>query len=229
MHQNSLKVLWIYLVLAGSFCFPGLAQDPDAGNLPVDSLSTPFRKGRWLSGLNGSFSSFTLRIQSDEEPVTSNAYGLQIFTGLFFKDRWFAGLSVFAESSTGQGLVSRESESLLIGPLATYYFLEEPYGSLYLSLLPGYLRVRESGSVEFNDQVIRETSEGPGFATRISLGFAYAISDSIVLDVGVGSTFAWLDAEFSSSISGDTRSESIFSNSTFFSFGFNVLLDEFFF
>jgi hypothetical protein len=217
------------LICAGCFTYSGVAQDLDANNLAKDSLLTPFRKGRWLSGLNGSFSSFTLKVQSTENLVSTNAYGLGIFTGTFFKDRWFAGLSIFAESATGRGLIDRESESLLVGPLASYYFLKEPYGSLYLSVLPGYLRIRESGSFELEDQIVQETSEGPGFAARIRLGFAYVISDRIVLDVGVGSTFAWLDTEFTSSIRDNSLNESIFSNTTFFSFGFNVLLDEFFF
>jgi hypothetical protein len=217
--------LIVFLVLfAGSFVIEIQAQDSIN-----DSISTPFRKGRWLSGLNGSFSSSTLKIESTENLVSNNAYGLGIFTGTFIKERWFVGFNIFAESSSGRGLIDRETETLLIGPNAAYYFLDETYGSLYLSVLPGYLRIRESNSFEFEDQVLRETFEGPGFALRMRLGFAYVVSNRIVLDVGVGSTLAWVETTFSSDIRGTTRNQSIFSNSTFFSFGFNVLLDEFFF
>jgi hypothetical protein len=222
-HLPRFLIAFIVLFLGGFVC------EIHAQDSASDSISTPFRKGRWLSGLNGSFSSATLKVESTENLISNNAYGLGIFTGTFIKDRWFVGFNIFAESSSGRGLIDRETEALLIGPSATYYFLDETYGSLYLSVLPGYLRVRESNSFEFENQVFRETFEGPGFGARMRLGFAYVISDRIVLDVGVGSTLAWVETTFSSDIRGNSRNQSIFSNSTFFTFGFNVLLDEFFF
>lgn len=194
-----------------------------------DSVNTPFRKGRWLSGLSGSFSSSALEISSEEELVSSNSYNLEIFTGHFFKDRWFLGINLLAGRSEGSGLVERESENFLIGPSVSYYFLKESYGSLYLSVLPGYIRIRETSSVDLESRLVEQTVEGPGFALRTRLGYAYVISDRIVLDVGVGTSLAWLDVDLQSDALGVDQQESIFSNSTFFTFGFNVLLDEFFF
>lgn len=194
-----------------------------------DSVVTPFRKGRWLSGLRGSFSSNTLEVNNSSDLVSSNSYNLEMFTGVFFEDRWFLGGNVLAGRSSGSGLINRESETFLIGPSLAYYFLKESYGSLYLSTLPGYLRIRETSGVEFGEQVINQTLEGPGFALRTRLGYAYVISDRIVLDVAVGTTLAWVSAEFDPANGEEKRTDSIFSNATFFSFGFNVLLDEFFF
>ncbi|MGA9238513.1 hypothetical protein [Robiginitalea sp.] len=211
------------------YCFSGTAQQISPDNLSQDSVLTPFRKGRWLSGLSGTFNSSTLNIESSDNLVSANSYGLEIFTGTFFKDRWFLGANVFVNSNTGNGLIKKESESLLVGPSFSYYFLKEPYGSLYMSVLPGYFRIRESATVEPGGGLIQEKAEGPGFATRIRLGFAYVISDRIVLDVGLGTNLAWIDVDFVSTIEQTSRTESIFSNTTFFSFGFNVLLDEFFF
>jgi hypothetical protein len=182
-----------------------------------------------LSGLGGSFNSNTLKLASSEELFSSNSYGIEIFTGKFFKDRWFAGFNVIAISSSGSGLIERESESLLIGPSLSYYFMKEPYGSLYASVLPGYIRVREEGSFLNEGEILNQRAEGPGFATRLRLGFSYVISRRIVLDVGVGTNLAWLDLSYLSEFEDASRQESIFSNGTFFSFGFNVLLDEFFF
>ncbi len=200
------------------------AQDTSA-----DTLSTPFKKGKWLSGLSGSFSSSTLKLESNDELFTANSYGIEIFTGAFFKDRWFAGFNVLAFKSSGAGVVERESESLLIGPSVSHYFLKEPYGSLYVNVLPGYIRFREEGSVSDEAGVTTQLAEGPGFATRIRLGYSYVISQRIVLDVGVGTSLAWLDVKYTSGSEPIPRNESVFSNATFFSFGFNVLLDEFFF
>ena len=202
-----------------------LAQDTNKN----DTVATPFKKGRWLSGLNGSFSSNVLKLDTRDELISTNSYGLQIFTGIFFRERWFAGINVLAISNNGSGLIERESESLVIGPSVSHFFLKEPYGSLYVSLLPGYIRIREENIVGIGNQISRQTMKGPGFTTRIRLGYSYVISKRIILDVGVGTQFAWLDVSYKSDIEETVFEESIFSNATFFSFGFNVLLDEFFF
>lgn len=224
-----IKFPWaLWLVLIAFYLSNPASQlrAQDAGN---DSIATPFRKGRWLSGLNGSYSSNTLKLESSDELFSANSYGLEIFTGVFFRDRWFAGFNVLALSSSGAGLIERESESLLIGPSVNHYFMKEAYGSLYVTVLPGYIRIREEGSVGTGIQEVSQSAEGPGFAARIRLGFSYVISQRIVLDVGVGTTLSWLDVEYQSDILESSRNEAIFSNATFFSFGFNVLLDEFFF
>ena len=220
---------WMAICMVILICSPGSAQQVSQDNVSQDSVLTPFRQGRWLSGLSGTFNSSSLNIESSDNLVSANSYGLEIFTGTFFKDRWFLGANVFVNSSTGDGLIKKESESMLIGPSLGYYFLKEPYGSLYLSVLPGYFRIRESATLEPEGEFIQELAEGPGFATRMRLGFAYVISDRIVLDVGLGTSLAWVDIDFTSTIEQTDRTESIFSNSTFFTFGFNVLLDEFFF
>jgi hypothetical protein len=200
-----------------------------AQDIQGDTLETPFQKGRWLSGLSGSFTSNTLKLASSEELFSTNGYGIEIFTGKFFKDRWFIGLNVLAASSSGAGLIERKSESLVLGPSLSHYFLKDSYGSLYVSVLPGFIRIREEGTVLLSGEVLNQKAEGPGFATRIRLGYSYVISRRIVLDVGVGTNLSWLDLSYSSELESVERQEAIFSNATFFSFGFNVLLDEFFF
>lgn len=225
-HVFSLTLWTLFsFLLCVAFAPPLYSQDTQA----TDSTSTPFRKGRWLSGLNGSFSSNTLKLGSSDELFSSNSYGIEIFTGTFFRDRWFVGLNVVANSSSGSGLIERETESLIIGPSLSYYFLKESYGSLYVSVLPGYIRVREEGSVFVEGESLDQKVEGPGFGTRIRLGYSYVISRRIILDVGVGTNLSWLDVSYDSEIEGIDQQESIFSTGTFFSFGFNVLLDEFFF
>ncbi len=195
----------------------------------TDSITTPFRKGKWLSGLSGSFSSNTLELKSSDELFSTNSYGIEIFTGTFFKDRWFLGFNVAAISSSGAGLIERESETMLLGPSVSHYFLKESYGSLYASVLSGYIRIREQGAVSIGGEEFGQKAEGPGFVTRIRLGYSYVISRRIVLDVGVGTNLSWLNLTYNSDIESISREESIFSNATFFSFGFQVLLDEFFF
>ncbi len=229
MFQISQKIIFTTLFLAGIGCFSGMSQDAGANTVSKDSSVTPFQKGRWLTGLNGSFNSSTLELRSSDDLIATNSYALEIFSGTFFKDRWFLGANIVARSSSGNGLVDTESETLLIGPSIQYYFLNESYGSLYVSVLPGYIRLRESSTLEVGNRSVTELAEGPGFAIRTRLGFAYALSKRVILDVGVGSTFNWIDVRYDSELQQNVFKESIFANSTFFSFGFNVLLDEFFF
>lgn len=210
LHTGSLNRVW--------------AQD-----MQGDTLETPFLKGRWLSGLSGSFSSNTLKLESEDELISSNSFALEVFTGTFFRDRWFVGLNMLASNSSSAGLFARQSETLLIGPSVSHYFLREHYGSLYLNVLPGYIRIREEDSVRDPDTTSEQLAEGQGFSSRIRLGYSYVIGRRIVLDVGVGTNLSWLGVEYTLEGEAGSRSENLFSNTTFFSFGFNVLLDEFFF
>lgn len=205
------------------------SEDLQAQGADIDSVNTPFQKGRWMSGLNGSLSSSTLKLQSADDLVSTSAFDLQIFTGAFFKDRWLVALNLIVGSSNSAGLIETESERLVIGPSVSHYFLKDPFGSLYMSVLPGFIRVREVGSFKDQESVVRQQAEGPGFATRIRLGYSYVISKRIVLDVGVGTSLSWLKVDYESGLEELRQKETIFANSTFFSFGFNVLLDEFFF
>lgn len=182
-----------------------------------------------MTGLNGSFSSNTIEIGSADGLASTNQYGLEISTGWFFRDRWFLAANVNAQRGSGGGFIERDFETFLIGASVTYYFLKDHFGSLYLSALPGYVRLRDETRFERTDEILAETVEGPGFGLNLRLGYSYVINDIIVLDVGLDNGFAWLDVEVASDIDGLQLEQSIFNNSTTFSFGFKVILDEFFF
>jgi len=96
----------------------------------ADTLPTPFRKGRWMTGLNGSFSSNTVEIGSANGLASTNQYGLEISTGWCFRERWFIGANVNANRGSGGGFIERDFESLLIGASVRYYFLKDHVGAL---------------------------------------------------------------------------------------------------
>jgi len=182
-----------------------------------------------MTGLNGSFSSNTVEIGSTEGLASTNQYGLEISTGLFVKDRWFIGAHVNAQRGSGGGFIERDFETFLIGPSVSYYFLKDHFGSLYLRMLPGYVRLRDETRFEQATALITENVEGPGFGLNFRLGYSYVINDIIVLDVGLDNGFAWLDVKVESDLDNVDLQQDIFNNSTTFSFGFSVILDEFFF
>lgn len=206
------------------------SQEQESGlDQKQDSLTTPFRKGRWLSGLNGSFSSTNLRLEAENEQISTIQYGLEIFTGTFIYDRWFLGLSLLANRTSGSGFIERDLETFTIGPTVSRYFLKDHYGSLYLSGTPGIIIVRDEAAFEIDGATSNRSLEGPGVSIRLRLGYSYVISDKIILDVGLDNSFIWYDVELVTDPPQNVSKDTIFTNSTAFSFGFIVLLDEFFF
>jgi len=193
-----------------------------------DSI-TPFKKGRWLTGLSGSFTSNTSKIGNSNEKISTNTYGIELTTGNFFRDRWLLGGLLSAERVSGGGKVERDLETLFIAPIISFYFSKNNQGSLFLSFAPGYMRFREETSISLNEQSIVERIEGPGFGAILSLGYSYVIHNRIAFDIGLNVNNYWLNTVQESLPLGSSKNENININGIKFFFGFNVLLDDFFF
>ena len=199
------------------------AQD----SIVTDSTTTPFRKGRWLSGITGGINSSKVEIESEEDPTSSNEYSINIIGGNFIQDRWLLGGIIQLDRSDADGLADFTTETLFIGPLVTRYLSDAERGALYLSLSPGYTRYRNL--VRFSDVQTEneEQSEGSGFGLYISLGYSYVVLDRITFDIGVGLAQRWLDVERSTQPGDVVFSDSINLRDLSFTFGFRVLLDSF--
>lgn len=206
-----------------------LSQQSWGQEIKSDSLTTPFQQGRWLTGLSGSFSSNTNEIGSSNDKYFTNTYSLELETGKFFKDRWLFGGVLIAVRGNGSGNVERDDESLFIGPSIAHYFSKSSQGSLFLSLAPGYVRFRNETTIIQNNISITESIKGPGFGLRLSLGYSYVIKNRFAFDIGLNLTQFWLNTELESFPGGTITSQNVSVNGVNFSFGFNVLLDDFFF
>lgn len=198
------------------------AQDSSA-----DSTSTPFRQGRWLTGITGTISSSANESKSTDERTSSNEYALNILGGKFFRDRWLVGGIVQMDRSDADGLTDLNTESLFLGPLVTHYFSASEHGSLNLTLAPGYTRY--NNTIRFIDDLEEniETSEGSGFGFIINLGYSYVVFDRIAFDIGVALTQRWLNVERRLEPGDIVFSDDINLRDISFSFGFRVLLDRF--
>lgn len=199
-----------------------IAQD----SIPTDSLTTPFRKGRWLTGITGSINSDRNETKSTDEVTTSNEYALNIVGGNFFKDRWLVGGIIQADRSDADGTTDINTETLFVGPLLVHYFSDSPRGSLFLSGAPGYTRYRNL--VSFADGLIenQEISEGSGFAFIINLGYSYVVFDRIAFDIGFGVSQFWVDVDRELQPGGSISSDNVKIRNYNLSFGFRVLLDR---
>ncbi|MGB5238970.1 MAG: DUF481 domain-containing protein [Flavobacteriaceae bacterium] len=196
-------------------------------NSTADSTITPFRKGRWLTGITGTISSSVNETKSTDERTSSNEYALNIVGGNFFRDRWLVGGIVQMTRSDADGLTDLNSESLFLGPLISRYFSDSDRGSLFLTLSPGYTRY--NNTISFMDDLDEnfEESEGSGFGFIVSLGYSYVILDRVSFDIGVSLSQSWLNVERRLEQDEVVFSDDINLRDISFSFGFRVLLDRF--
>ena len=206
-----------------------LGQTTFSQVIDIDSLNTPFRRGRWLTGLSGNISSRTNKEVNADEKTNTNSFGLNFSTGKFVKDRLLVGARLNTDRASSTGNFERTTESLFIGPFVSHYLSKNHRGSLFTTLSPGYIRYREETS--FNDLTnsISELSEGGGFGTLLGLGYSYIINDQIAFDIGFDLNLFWVNIEQEQQPSGIISSQNISISDTTFTFGFNVILDNFFF
>ncbi|MGI9546959.1 MAG: outer membrane beta-barrel protein [Flavobacteriaceae bacterium] len=191
-----------------------------------DSLPTPFRKGRWVSGISGIISSTTNIVSRTSERSSTNKVGLNINGGKFFKDRWLVGGSVLFDSSDFKGGVKVTSEVFFVGPLIAHYFSDSPRGSLFLSFSPGFTRYQDRTSFEELVPEVNSTSRGSGFGFDVGLGYSYVIQDRIAFDIGFDYNQAWYSIEVIDGFLDSTSSENISISNLAFSFGFRILLNK---
>ncbi|WP_346880876.1 hypothetical protein [uncultured Algibacter sp.] len=199
----------------------------------TDSLETAFRKGRFLTGLSGSISSTTTDAGNLNSKTTSNNFGINIQSGKFFKNRLLIGGIFQANKISSSGAFTKTTETFYIGPFSNYYFMDNKTGSLFTSLSLGYVRYKDKTELEEIDPLINQAtqqlSEGGGLGSIIGFGYSYTINDFIAFDLGVNVNLFWVDIEQKLLPNQTITNTSISSNDVSFSFGFNVILDDFFF
>lgn len=194
-----------------------------------DSLETVFRKGRWLTGLSGNISSTTTELENANFKTTANNYGINIESGKFVKHRLLIGGLFQANKISTSGNIEKTTETFYLGPYSNYYFMDSKTGSLFARLSLGYVRYMDKSELNFQDISIQEFSEGGGLGSIVGLGYSYTMNDFIAFDLGVNVNLFWVSIEQESFPSQTITNTNISSNDISFSFGFNIILDDFFF
>ncbi len=220
MIKTSVSLILIVLFL-------GLGQGVMAQN---DSISTAFRKGRWLTGLSGNISSTTTQVDNAAFKTTSNNYGINIESGKFLKNRWLVGGLFQANKASTSGTLEKTTETFYIGPFSNYYFMDGNTGSLFARFSLGYVRYKdETEFMTQNNIVTQEFSEGSGLGSILGVGYSYTMNDYIAFDLGINVNLFWVSIEQESLPLQTISNTNISSNDISFSFGFNIILDDFFF
>ena len=194
-----------------------------------DSTETSFRKGRWFTGLAGSINSGTTENTTTGRKSSSNRYGIDISTGKFIKDRFLVGFVLGAHRSNVEGDFVKTVETIFVGPATSYYFSDSKTGSLFFGLSPGLVIYRDEVSLLLNDVFTEIISEGSGFGIFTTLGYSYVLHDRITFDLGLNVNVSWLNVNQESETVESLNNVDFTLSDLSFSFGFNVLLDEFFF
>ena len=194
-----------------------------------DSLQTAFKKGRWLTGLSGTINSTTTNKGSLDLKTTSNNFGINIETGKFIKDRFLLGGRFQTHKNSTSGSIEGSTDTIFIGPFSNYYFSDNKTGSLFVTTSLGYVRYKDRIQLEQLDLLIEELGDGSGLGALIGFGYSYTINTSVAFDLGINVDLFWVNIEQESLPSQTISNTKISSNDVSFSFGFNVILDDFFF
>ncbi|AXT63029.1 DUF481 domain-containing protein [Aquimarina sp. AD10] len=219
-HSYSIKIISISLFILFSNLITAQIQNKD-------TIVSPFRKGKWLTGLSGTINSSTIELRNTNETTTTNEYGINLTTGKFIKNRFLVGGTISANRSNNSGIVERTTENLFLGPIVSYYLSKVERGSLFFQASPGYVLYRDNTRIEQTNGFIEELAEGGGFGTLLGVGYSYAFFDVVTFDIGLKTNLLWINIDQESTPINTITSEAIFVNSISFSFGFNILVDQF--
>ncbi len=201
----------------------------NAQEIKKDSSETSFRKGRWFTGLSGSISSGVNENTTSGKKSNRNRYSIDISSGKFIKDRLLLSFLFAANRENIESDFIKTTEGIFIGPKASYYFSNSKTGSLFYSLSPGFVIYRDETSLLIDDNFNELISEGEGFGIISTLGYSYVLHDRITFDLGLNVTASWITVDQKSETIEVENNVNFVLSDLSFTFGFNVLLDEFFF
>jgi len=217
----------LFLTLSIICFFAVFPEGIGAQEAEKDSITTPFRKGRWLASLAGSIGSSAKENTSSDSKLISNHYRIEVSSGEFLIDRLNIGLNVNLEKESVKNEIDEEktSENLFIGPKIAYFISKNQIGSLYFGLTPGFIMYRDETEISLGENNIDNVNKGSGFGLFSTFGYIYVIQDKIAFDVGLNWSSYWVDiSQESLSIQAEDDVNFVLSDLTF-SFGFKILFD----
>ena len=196
-----------------------------------DSVSsqTPFLKGKWMSGLEGSISTSRISMDTTTNSTFINTYGVNFRSGRLLADRWLVGLAVDFFRRSTNALIVEESDLFQVGPFVRFYTSQKPGGSLFFQSSVGYVKFREKTTIITPNFNFGSSTTGDGVGIIVGIGYAFLVTKSVTLDLGLNYDFSFINAKVKDLINRTEEKQHINRAATTFSFGFTILIDEFFF
>ncbi|MGI9570275.1 MAG: hypothetical protein ACR2PH_11185, partial [Desulfobulbia bacterium] len=185
--------------------------------------------GRWLTGLSGSISSGANSLDTLGTGVTRNQYSIDLRTGVFVKDRFLVGGLITVSRVNSEEFSKNTAETLFVGPLFSWYLTKGETGSLFISATAGYVKFRDESSYVLGGNQFSSLIDGNGGGGLLRFGYSYVLHDRVAFDLGLNYSQSWIRGDITEQPGNTTRREDFIVGDLSFSFGFNVILDKFFF
>jgi len=116
-----------------------------------------------------------------------------------------------------------------MGPLVRFYTGKNPGGSLFFQSSVGYVKFREETTITTPSFNFGSSTTGDGVGIIVGMGYAFLVTNSVTLDLGLNYDFSFINAKVKDLINRTEEKQHINRAATTFSFGFTILIDEFFF
>lgn len=221
LRKHLLIVFLVTLLLNNSSLFSQSIED-------TLTTTTPFTKGRWITGLSGSISSGSNTLNSSEDGLNINQYTIDYRTGQFAKDRLLVGGILSLSRSNLSDVNSRTLETFYAGPLVSWYLSNDEQGSLFVSGAGVFSLFRDETHSE-NIPELGQVIDGIGGGMILRLGYSYVLHKKVTFDLSLNYSKMWLSNERTEDITSLSSRDNFAVTDLSFSFGFNIILDHFFF
>jgi len=238
LHIKAPKVIPL-LLAAGLFLCSHVAVFGQSDSLTNTSADTgkdrvqlAFDKGRWFTGLLGSINSTSFNRKSQQSGTSKtflSEYNFTIQSGVFIKDRWLLGALLITEKDNEGILILEESEQLSLGPFSRYYITENGFGGIYFQSVLAYSRYSSQSQSTGALVILSDKYQGSGFGLSIGAGYSFTPNRFVTLDLQLSYRFTKVYGERTDLLEELVFREDLSQGEIIFSFGFNIILNEFFF
>lgn len=189
---------------------------------------TSFTKGRSLVALGGSISSSTNNrtgAKLGSENILNN-YNFDARLAKIVSRNFALGFSFRTEKYSTDQFIKIDTELLLLGPWAAYYFTNGQPGGIFIQGAFYYVNYYESSTFYAISPPITESAVGKGFAGAIGVGYTYVMFDRIGLEVSMVYNQGRIYGEVIDNTFNTTKAETFNRVNILFHFGFTVLFDK---
>ena len=179
-----LKYILIFFLFTIVFSWDVYGQQQEAKK---DSVVSPFRKKRWLTGIGGSILSSTTneKNQNHTDVVFSNHYSVHINLAYFVFNSLSVGFDFNIYKNSASQFVVRNEESMTFGPQISYYLSRSGHGSVLLLGGASYGKYFEENRETADTITVVKQISGDEWGGNIGLGYSHVILDKLAFNVSM--------------------------------------------
>ena len=189
---------------------------------------TPFRKGRWITELNGMINSGTViipdSINKDKKFASNYTFILNGYRLL--KDRIGLGIQMSISRSSSEEFIVHESEVFNFGPSFRYYLSSQKHGSAFAQSSVYYTRFYDRSAFLDILNPVDTVLKGKGLGISLGLGYAYVFKDILILEIGFDYAYSWLSGQSIDQINNLIQNTNFKRSAISFSYGVGIIIGK---